>query len=176
MKKLNYRNFFLALFFVLIYSEAIAATKVAFVEMDNLIGNSKVGKSLIKQLVKIDSSNKTFFKDNKDKLELKKKKIEAQQKILSKDEYNKKVIEINVEFELYQKEAESKIQSLQKKRDNGMTKVLNELNLILSEYSKENELTFIIDQKNIIIGKSDLNITNEIMKKLDSKISKIKLD
>ena len=57
-----------------------------------------------------------------------------------------------------------------------MNKILNELNLILSEYSKQNELTFIIDQKNIIIGKSDLNITNEIMKKLDSKITKIKID
>ena len=34
------------------------------------------------------------------------------------------------------------------------------------EYSKKNELTFIIDQKNIIIGKSDLNITKEILKSL----------
>jgi outer membrane protein len=176
MKKLYCTNIFLVLFFVLIYSEAIAVTKVAFVEMDNLIGNSKIGKSLIKQLVKIDSSNKNFFKDNKNKLESKKKKIEAQKNILSKDEYNKKVIALNVEFELYQKDIESKIQLLKKKRDNGMNKILNELNLILSEYSKQNELTFIIDQKNIIIGKSDLNITNEIMKKLDSKITKIKID
>ena len=50
------------------------------------------------------------------------------------------------------------------KRNTGMKKILDELNIVLSEYSKKNELTFIIDQKNIIIGNGDLNITNEIIK------------
>ena len=53
---------------------------------------------------------------------------------------------------------------------------MNELNIILSEYSKKNELTFIIDQKNIIIGKTDLNITNEILKLLDQKLKKVKIN
>jgi len=37
-------------------------------------------------------------------------------------------------------------------------------------------LTFIIDQKNIIIGKTDLNITNEILKLLDQKLKKVKIN
>jgi len=61
-------------------------------------------------------------------------------------------------------------------RDNGLQKIMNELNIILSEYSKKNELTFIIDQKNIIIGKTDLNITNEILKLLDQKLKKVKIN
>jgi len=54
-----------------------------------------------------------------------------------------------------------------------MKKILDELNIVLSEYSKKNELTFIIDQKNIIMGKADLNITNEIIKLLNLKIKKL---
>jgi len=50
------------------------------------------------------------------------------------------------------------------------------LNIILSEYSKKNELTFIIDQKNIIIGKTDLNITNKILKLLDQRLTKVKIN
>ena len=61
-------------------------------------------------------------------------------------------------------------------RDNGLQKIMNELNIILSEYSKKNELTVIIDQKNIIIGKTDLNITNEILKLLDQKLKKVKIN
>ena len=54
-----------------------------------------------------------------------------------------------------------------------MKKILGELNIVLTEYSNKNELTFIIDQKNIIIGKSDLNITNEIIKQLNQKLKEI---
>ena len=54
-----------------------------------------------------------------------------------------------------------------------MDKILSELNILLSEYSNKNELTFIIDQKNIVIGKTNLNITKEILKLLDLKLKKI---
>ena len=41
---------------------------------------------------------------------------------------------------------------------------------------KKNDLAFIIDQKNIIIGRTDLNITKDILELLDQKIKKIKLN
>ena len=57
-----------------------------------------------------------------------------------------------------------------------MQKILSELKILLSDYSNENNLTFIIDQKNIIIGKSDLNITSQILKLLDKKLKKVSLN
>ena len=56
-----------------------------------------------------------------------------------------------------------------------MQNILDELNKIFTQYSNENKLSFIIDQKNIIIGKTNLNITNEIVKILDSKLKKVSL-
>ena len=69
-----------------------------------------------------------------------------------------------------------KIELLKTKRNIGMKKILDELNILLSEYSEKNELTFIIDQNNIIMGKADLNITNEIIKLLNLKLKKITLN
>mgnify|MGYP001178422719 FL=1 len=57
-----------------------------------------------------------------------------------------------------------------------MNKILRELKIVLSEYSDQNKLTFIIDQKNIIIGRSDLNVTQEVLKMLNNKIKKITLN
>ena len=56
-----------------------------------------------------------------------------------------------------------------------MKKILKELQVILSDYSKKNDLTYIVDQKNIILGRADLNVTEDILKLLDSKIKKIPL-
>ena len=101
------------------------------------------------------------------------KKISSQKDILSKEEYNKNVVILNEEFENFKKNGKKKIELLKTKRNIGMKKILDELNIVLSEYSKKNELTFIIDQKNIIMGKADLNITNEIIKLLNLKIKKL---
>ena len=54
--------------------------------------------------------------------------------------------------------------------------ILKTLSPILTEYSKNNNISIIMDKKNIIIGKTELNITKEILILLDEKIKKIKLN
>jgi len=131
---------------------------------------------LIEQLNKIDKKNSIDLKQIKEKLNSEKKDISQKKNILSSDEYNNKVTVLNKKFESFQSDARAKVQKMKSLRDNGLQKIMNELNIILSEYSKKNELTFIIDQKNIIIGKTDLNITNEILKLLDQKLKKVKIN
>ena len=111
----------------------------------------------------------------KKELNLKKDKINSQKNVLSKEEFEKKVTELNKEFEIYSEEGKNKIKSLESKKNNAMTEILSQINLILSKYSEENKLTFIIDQKNIVIGETDLNITKKIIKILDSQLKKISL-
>jgi len=64
---------------------------------------------------------------------------------------------------------------LKKLRDNAAKKILNVLNSILSEYSAQNSISLIMDKKNIIIGKSELDVTNKIMELLNEKIKKVDL-
>ena len=46
----------------------------------------------------------------------------------------------------------------------------------MSEYSEKNSISIIIDKKNVIIGKTTLDITDDILKIVDEKIGKINLD
>jgi len=159
-----------------IFTQSKSEVKVAFVEMDKIIRESLVGKDLIKKLDEADTKNQKFFTEKQKKLKLKKDKISSQKNILSKEEYEKNVIAINKEYELFKNEGNKKINSLKSKRNTAMKKIFDELNPILSEYSNKNELTFIMDQKNIIIGQTDLNITSEIIKILNLKIKKISMN
>ena len=160
---------------MLISTQVKSEVKVAFIEMDKLINSSIVGASLIKQLNAIDTRNRKNFDEIKKKLNLEKKKINSQMNVLSEEEYKKKVSNLNKEFEDFKEKGKKEIQSLEKKRVIAMKKILGQINLILSKYSEENQLTFIIDQKNIIIGQTNLNVTDEILKKLNSKLKKISL-
>ena len=95
---------------------------------------------------------------------------------MSKEEYDKKVSILNNDFKKYQEEVKNKVVLTKSKRDLAIKKILSELNILLSQYSNENKLTFVIDQKNIVIGRSDLNITNQILKLMDLKLKKVSLN
>ena len=177
MNVIKYTKIIIIVFFItLIFTDSKAEIKIAVVEMDKIIKESLVGKSIIQQLDKLDKDNKKKFSEKSNKLSSDKDKIQSQKNILSKEEYEKKVLNLNNEFESFQKEANEKGKNLRTKRNNAMKKIMTELNIILSEYSNKNNLTFIIDQKNIVIGRTDLNITKDILKLLDQKIKKIKLN
>tara|TARA_B110000037_G_scaffold216654_1_gene276170 strand:- start:497 stop:1024 length:528 start_codon:yes stop_codon:yes gene_type:complete len=174
MNNINHlKLIFITIFFIFLSSVSKSEVKIAFVDIDKIIKESSLGKSMIQQLGKLDNDNKKYFDETKKKLSEKKKKISSQKDILSKEEYNKNVVILNEEFENFKKNGKKKIELLKTRRNIGMKKILDELNIVLSEYSKKNELTFIIDQKNIIMGKADLNITNEIIKLLNLKIKKL---
>ena len=67
------------------------------------------------------------------------------------------------------------IKELNTKRLKATTKLLDNLNPILSDYSNEQSISLVIQKKNIIIGKTELDITEEILKLLNKKVKKINI-
>ena len=171
-----FKTVILTVFVLLIFTQSKSAVKIAIIDTEVIMKESLAGKSLIKQLSKIDDNNKKYFLKYEKKLKLEKEKISSQINILSKEEYDKKVLILNEDFKKYQNEVRDKLELTKSKRDKALKKILSELNVLLSNYSNENELTFIIDQKNIIIGRTDLNVTSEILKLIDLKLKKVSLN
>ena len=56
------------------------------------------------------------------------------------------------------------------------SKLLSIINPILSDYSKVNNISIILQKKNVVLAKTDLNITNKIIDILNSKIESINLN
>ena len=143
----NFKIIVFSIFLVFLSSQGKSEIKVAFIEMNFLVNESLAGKSLSKKLNIIDKANIKKLKEAKEKLDNEKNDISQKKNVLSNEEYEKKVIALNIKFSSLQSDAKKKIESLQSKRNIGMSKILKELNIILSEYSTKNQLTFIIDQK-----------------------------
>ena len=51
--------------------------------------------------------------------------------------------------------------------------MVNEINKILTKYAADNAISLVIQKKNIIIGKSELDITDEILKEFNNQIKSI---
>ena len=170
-------NFVVLIFVVtLCYSSANSNEKFAYIDIDKIMRQSKAGKSISKQLENLLSQTTKKYKKIQDNLKEDELKIKSQKNILDENEYKKKIIELKNKANEYRNERNNDINSFNKTKVEATNKLLNTINPILVEYSNKNSISMIFQKKNIIIGKSDLDITDEILKIVDSKISKIKIN
>mgnify|MGYP001418429339 FL=1 len=64
---------------------------------------------------------------------------------------------------------------MKKLRNNAANQLLIIINEILAEYSTKNKISLIMEKKNVVIGKSELDITKNILELLNAKIKKVEL-
>ena len=162
--------------FLLYFNSAISNDlKIVYVDIDKIINESDVGKDITRQLEDLNNKNIKKFKEKEKTLENEEKKIIKQKNILAKEEFEKKVILLQKNVRNFKKEINTSRINLDKKRLEETAKILNVLNPILSEYSVKNSISLIMQKKNIVIGKSDLDKTSEILKLVNAKIKSVKV-
>ena len=59
---------------------------------------------------------------------------------------------------------------------NATANLLKAINPILSNYSKKNRISIILRKQDIVLGRTDLDITKQIIEIIDLKIKKIDLN
>ena len=109
----------------------------------------------------------------KSNLKKKEQEILKQKNIISKEELDKKVKSFQTELSKLRKEKIEFNRSIIKKNQEATNKMVNEINKILTQYASDNSVSLIIQKKNIIIGKTELDITPQILKEFNSKVKSI---
>ena len=67
------------------------------------------------------------------------------------------------------------VNNLNDKRVKAKKELMDNLNVILTDFANKNEISFILNKKNVVIAKKDLDITDDIINLLNQKIKKITL-
>ena len=167
---------FVIIIFLFCNNLSYAENLIVYIDMEKILNESKSGMSINKQLEKIHKINIKEFKKIEEELKKKEESIIAQKNILSKEDYAKKIKILRDDTNSYRKNRQEKINLLTKKRMESSTKLLSIINPILSDYSKANNISIILQKKNVVLAKTDLNITNKIIDILNSKIESINLN
>ena len=164
------------IFFLFFFTNVFAEDKIVYLDVNRLLNESDVGKYLNTELNKINKSNIEEFKKIENSIKSEEDKILTQKNILKTDEYNLKVNELRDKYISYQELKNSKNEEITKIRNDTASKILKIVNEILSKYSAEKEISLIIEKKNIVIGKTQLDVTNEILELLNKKITKVEIN
>ena len=163
--------------FFLFWNIVIAEnSKVVYVDVDKIINQSIAGKSVTKQITNINSKNTSKFKKREKELIEIENRIIKKKNILSKDDFEKQAKALNSDVANFKQEINKSRKELAQKKLEATKKILNVLNSILSEYSVKNSISLIIQKKNIVIGKSELDITKPVLELVNAKIKSVKLN
>ncbi len=170
-------NFYIVLIFCLsIFANKSYSENIAFIDMELILSNSKVGISTNKQIEEKTLINQKKLKKMEDNLRKSDNEINSQKNILKDEELKKKISELNSDIQEYQKALQNNRNDINAFKISATGKLLQTLKPILESYSKEKNISIIFQKKDLIIAKNSLNITNDIIKILDQKITKINLN
>jgi len=168
-------------FFVIILITICSISKaenlsIVYLNMDQVMNQSIPGISLKNQLDKIHKANLDEFKKNEEDLKKEKNLILSQKNVLSEDDYIKKVNLYEIKLNSYKRKRQEKIDLVTKKKMKATANLLKAINPILSNYSKENGISIILREQDIVLAKTNLNITKQIIETVNLKIKKIDLN
>ena len=147
--------------------------KIAYIDLNFILNNSEVGKFVNLHIEKIKKENYSKYKQQENKLIEKEKLLISQKNILNEIEFNKKIAALTEEVKKFRSDKKDAIDRINKIKIDYTKEILKSLNPIIAKYVDLNSISIVIPKKNIIVGKKNLDITDQIIKLLNDNIKKI---
>ena len=165
------KNFFLILIFFLIGSTNLwSSEKFAFLDVEFIINKSKPALVIIKKIEKIRDQETKKLKEIEDNLKKKNDDLIKTKNLISDEELKKKISSLREEAKSFDDLRKKTIKDLNIKKNKELNEFLKLINPIIQEYMKEKSIDMIIDKKNIFMAKSKNDITEDILKIVNTKI------
>ena len=174
MKILKKITLFSFIFFV--FHPNLSAEVPYYLDFKYILNQSEAGKKAQLSLKnKLDNGIKKIQKKEKT-IQEEEKNIIKQKKVVSAEEYKKKVNDLRAKVSALQKERSSLLKSVAEERSKMRSELLKNLNPIIKDFMKEKNIRMVIDKKSMLLADEDLDITQDIMQKLNAKLKTIKLN
>ena len=168
-------KFFVVTFLLLIYTHASAEQNIKYLDLKFVLNNSKAGKGAQDFLQKSFKENQKKFLDEENALKKKENDLLAQKTILTKKEYQKKTDDLRKKVIDYQSQRRTALEKITSQRAEARQKLLEKLDPIMKTYIKENDISLIIDRKNVLMGNTNLDITSIIVEKLNKEFPSLSI-
>ena len=168
MKILNKITLVVLMYFLLT-TYTFANQSYMFVNVDQLINETNIGKLSLGKINQLDKKN--FEKLNKYQKEITKieNAIKAKKNIISEQQYNKEINQLKLKIKNYSEEKNLMVQNLNDIKKKELKLFFNSVNPIIQDYMNKNSIEIIFDKKNIFIGNKKLDLTQILINEINSK-------
>ena len=166
------KKFFLiiTIFFFQI-SSSNSLEKIVFLDIDYILNNSNLGKSIHYDLEKINSTNIKILNSKEKILKEKKDSINNKKNIVSKEILENEISLFNDEVKKYRIEKDKLIKEFKIKKQSELDNFLIKIDPLIKEYMKTNSIDIVLEKNQIFIGNTTKDITNAIIELINKNFS-----
>ena len=161
--------------FMFFTNQAFSEQKIAFIDLDKVMSTSKSGISILKQLTDLNNKNLKFLNEGEKKFKKKETILISQKNILSKADFQKKIDELKAEIKNYNQNRNKMLTDYKKLKIENTNNLLKLINPILIKFSNDKEISIILQKKDLVVGKTQLDITDEVIKIVNSEVKEFKI-
>ena len=175
---MRYFTKIIILFFILLIpiENKLFASDVHFIDYSKVMNESTAGKKAQNYLKNLLNDSNKKFNETAKKLKDEENKIISQKNVLSKEEYKKKADALRKKVFELNKGRDSLLRDVAAKRKKAGDEMLKKLNPILGKYMEENNISVVIDKKNVLMGNKKFEITAQIIEILNKQFKSISLN
>lgn len=169
MKSLN-KLFFVFLFFFLNISQVNSNEPIAYIDMDFVIKNSNIGKKTLDSIKILNDKNINELKKKEKILKDFESKIISKKNIISKEDFDKEVLILKEKANKFKNDQSKMVEDFNIFRKKELDGILNRISPVINDFMERKSVKILLDSKNILIGRSNLNLTNEVIQEINEKI------
>ena len=169
MTYLNRFILIIIIFFTFI-NTSISKENIAFVNVDYLIQNSNIGKKSLANINDKDKKNLDNLKKKSKILQDLESSIKKKKNVISDEAYNKEVIDFKKKLQEFSKEKNKLVKEFNFFKKKEIENIFKKINPIINNYMEENSVNLLFDSKNIFMGAKKLNLTEDILKKINNEL------
>ena len=170
-------NLIIILFSIFFFNSfSFAENKILFIDLDYVYSNSKAGKEINNRIKEKTKSINLELNKYRKIIDDNKKDLATKKNVLAKEEFEKKYIELEKLIKESNIKISKKNKDLIQFKNKAEIEFKKNLDTVLKTYAKDNSIQMIINKKNILIGKNDLDATRDILKLFDKTVKTIKLN
>ena len=155
---------------LILINTSFANDKIVFLDINYVLSNSEKGKLILKQFDEKNKKNILELEKKENILKNKEKDLEIKKNILSENELNKQIEDLKVQIVQFKKEKDRMVKEFNIYKKKELSSLMQEMNPIISEYVKEKSIDLVLDKKNILIGKTSYDITENILQLVNTKL------
>ena len=157
--------------FVLNIEYSNARDNIVFINLDILIQETNLGKSFLNEIKSQNNKNISELKKIEAELKNDEEQLNKIKNIISKEEYENKLNSLKEKINKFRNKKNEMVKNIQQNRDLDLEIFFSKFNPIIIDYMTKNSIDIVLDQKNVFIGKSTSDITDELLIEINLKFN-----
>lgn len=148
---------------------------IAVLNVQEIMRDSLAAKSVKEQFDRKQKSFSDELSSKEETLQKEQQELAKQRSVLAQEAFEKKVREFQTKAADVQKEVQKKKNQLDKGLGQAFTEIQKAVSGILADMAKEKGFVVVVPTQQILYNEPSLDITAEVLKRLDSKLPKVSL-